>query len=47
VPFKRFAELVTRQVSTLQKQGSSEVAFKVGVKDGKVTFTARAVKSEK
>ena len=47
VPFRRFAELVTKQVSTLQKRGSGEVAFKVGVKDGKVTFTAKAVKGEK
>jgi len=47
VPYRRFADLITQQVSTLQKRGSGEVSFKVGVKDGKVTFTARAVKPAK
>jgi hypothetical protein len=46
-PFRRFADLVTRQVATLQQRGSSAVAFRVGLKDGKVTFTARALKGAK
>ena len=44
VPFHRFAELVKSQVAKLQQAGSSEVAFRVAVKDGKVNFTARALK---
>jgi hypothetical protein len=44
VPFHRFAELIKTQVSTLKEQGSPEVAFRVAVKDGKVNFTARALK---
>jgi hypothetical protein len=43
-PFHRFAQLVKGQVSKLQKAGSKDVAFRVSVKDGKVAFTARAVK---
>jgi len=30
------------QVHKLQKAGTSEVTFRVAVKDGKVVFTARA-----
>ena len=44
VPFHRFAELIKTQVSTLKEKGSPEVAFRVAVKDGKVNFTARALK---
>jgi hypothetical protein len=44
VPFHKFAELVKSQVSKLKANGSAEVAFRVAVKDGKVNFTARAVK---
>lgn len=44
VPFHRFAELVKTQVEKLKKSGSSEVAFRVAVKGGKVSFTARALK---
>jgi hypothetical protein len=44
VPFHRFAELVKEQVSKLKATGSAEVAFRVAVKDGRVTFTARALK---
>jgi hypothetical protein len=44
VPFNRFAELVTNQVQKLKAGGSAEVAFRVAVKDGKVNFTARALK---
>jgi hypothetical protein len=44
VPFHRFADLVKGQVSKLREGGSAEVAFRVAVKDGKVSFTARAMK---
>ncbi len=44
VPFDRFAELVKTQVTKLQRSGTDEVAFRVAVKDGKVSFTARAMK---
>jgi hypothetical protein len=44
VPFQKFAELVKTQVSKLTASGSTEVAFRVAVKDGKVNFTARATK---
>jgi hypothetical protein len=44
VPFHRFAELIKTQVSSLKATGSPEVAFRVAVKDGKVNFTARALK---
>lgn len=44
VPFHRFAELVKTQVKKLRATGSPEVAFRVAVKNGKVNFTARALK---
>lgn len=44
VPFHKFAELVKNQVKKLRQGGSPEVAFRVAVKDGKVNFTARALK---
>jgi hypothetical protein len=44
VPFHKFAELVKSQVKKLRQTGSPEVAFRVAVKDGKVNFTARALK---
>jgi hypothetical protein len=44
VPFHKFAELVKTQVKKLRQGGSPEVAFRVAVKDGKVNFTARALK---
>ena len=44
VPYHRFADLVREQVRTLQQEGSSGVAFRVLVKDGKVSLTARALK---
>jgi hypothetical protein len=47
VPFDRFAEVVKGQVDKLRKAGNSEVAFRVSVKDGKVNFTARALKGVK
>ena len=43
VPFHKFAELVRTQVQKLQASGSTEVAFRVAMKDGKVDFTARAL----
>src|SRR5688572_19544861 len=44
LPFPKFAELIKKQVGSLRLQGSSEVAFRVALKDGKVAFTARAMK---
>ena len=44
VPFHRFASLVKDQVKKLRETGSPEVAFRVAMKDGKVNFTARALK---
>ena len=41
-PLSKFTLLVTSQVQKLQKTGTSEVTFRVAVKDGKVVFTARA-----
>jgi len=46
VPFHRFAELVKGQVKKLTSSGGGEVAFRVAVKDGKVNFTARAMKTD-
>jgi hypothetical protein len=47
VPFHRFADLIKTQVAGLKEKGSAEVAFRVAVKDGKVNFTARALKGIK
>ena len=47
VPFDQFAELVASQVSQLRSSDSGQVAFRVMVKDGKVSFTARALKGAK
>lgn len=44
VPFHKFAELIKNQVSALKEKGSPEVAFRVAIRDGKVNFTARALK---
>jgi hypothetical protein len=44
VPYHKFAKLVQNQVKKLTDDGSGEVAFRVAVKDGKVSFTARALK---
>jgi hypothetical protein len=44
VPFHRFAELIKTQVTSMTANGSPEVAFRVAIKDGKVSFTARALK---
>jgi hypothetical protein len=47
VPFHKFADLVKGQVKKLKSSGGDEVAFRVAVKDGKVNFTAKAVKTPK
>ena len=46
VPFHRFAALVKDQVSKLRDSGTTEVAFRVAMKDGKVNFTVRGLKGE-
>jgi hypothetical protein len=46
VPFHRFASLVKEQVTRLRDDERAEVAFRVDMKDGKVNFTARALKGE-
>src|SRR5262249_48776669 len=43
-PFHKFADLVKTQVKKLKQGGGAEVAFRVAVKDGKVSLTARALK---
>jgi hypothetical protein len=43
VPYQRFVEVVRAQVAKLGG-GEAEVAFRVAVKDGKVTLTAKALK---
>ena len=47
LPFHKFADLVKTQVKKLRENGSPEVTFRVAVKDGKVNFTARALKGTK
>jgi hypothetical protein len=47
IPFHKFADLIKTQVAGLQEKGSPEVAFRVAVKDGRVNFTARALKGIK
>jgi hypothetical protein len=44
VAFHKFVGLVKDQVKTLQQKGSPEVAFRVAVTGGKVSFTARGLK---
>ncbi|HTI37066.1 MAG TPA: MXAN_5187 C-terminal domain-containing protein [Vicinamibacterales bacterium] len=44
VPFHKFAALVQERVGKLRRGDGSEVAFRVSVKDGKVSLTARGVK---
>ncbi|HSK10079.1 MAG TPA: MXAN_5187 C-terminal domain-containing protein [Vicinamibacterales bacterium] len=45
LPYDRFTQLVKGQLARLQEAGSAEVVFKVGVQNGKVSFTAKAVKT--
>jgi hypothetical protein len=47
VPFHKFAEVVKGQVQKLRESGNDEVAFRIAIKDGKVNFTARALKGAK
>jgi hypothetical protein len=47
IPYQHFAELVKRQVDAMREHGTAEVAFRVAVKDGKVAFSARAMKGAK
>jgi len=44
VPFHKFADLVKTQVKKLNEDGDAEVAFRVAIKDGKVSLTARAMR---
>ena len=44
VPFHKFADLVKNQVKKLSEEGDAEVAFRVAIKDGKVSLTARAMR---
>jgi hypothetical protein len=44
VSFGRFSELVAQHVEKMKVDGSSEVAFRVAVKDGRVSLTARALR---
>ena len=43
VPFDRFVFTVAEQVRDLKEQGVAEVAFRVEMKDGKVSLTAKGV----
>jgi hypothetical protein len=43
LPYKSFANVIKAQVSKLS-DGDGEVAFRIAVKDGKVTLTAKRVK---
>ena len=43
VPFQRFTEIVQQQVQKMSAADTSEVAFRVSVKDGKVNLTAKKV----
>jgi hypothetical protein len=45
-PFHKFVQLVKGQITRLKHAGSQEVAFRVAVKEGKVTFTAKGLKTE-
>jgi hypothetical protein len=44
IPFQKFADLIRTQVGSLKEKGGAEVAFRVAMKDGKVSLTARALK---
>ena len=43
-PFHKFVQLVRDQVQELQQAGNREIAFRVALRDGRVTFTARGLK---
>jgi len=42
-PFHRFAELVKNQIADMRQDGTHDVAFRVAIADGKLTFTARGL----
>ena len=42
IPFERFAALIGQQVVAFRSKGCDQVVFRAGVKDGKVSLTARA-----
>ena len=44
VPFHKFAGLIRDKVSAFKKRGAPEVAFRVTVHEGKITFSARGLK---
>ena len=45
VDYERFEQLLQAQVKAIQEQGRrDEVAFRVAIQDGKVAFTARAMR---
>ena len=44
VPFHPFADLVREQVRALRRGDAGDVAFRVAVKEGKVSLTARVLK---
>lgn len=44
--FHKFAAIVKEQVKKLRENGSPEVAFRVAVQDGKVSFTARGTRQK-
>jgi hypothetical protein len=46
VPFNRFTDLVKDQVRRLQEKGNTAVAFRIAVKDGKVSLTAKGERGE-
>ncbi len=44
IGFDKFAQLVHAQVSAIPDRGSSDVAFRVALKGGKVSFSARVLR---
>jgi hypothetical protein len=44
LPFHKFVDLVRTQLGSLRGKGTEQVAFRVAMKDGKVAFTARALR---
>jgi hypothetical protein len=47
VPFHKFAGLIRDQVTSIQTRGVPEVAFRVAVRDGKISLIARGLKGVK
>ena len=44
VDYEKFEQLVSSQVRAIQSKGAGQVAFRVAIQDGKVAFTARAMR---